>query len=247
MSGDSQTPVSITTFFSIPCVYQSRQLSWMICDYKICASYLRFYNWIKCSNYEKFGINKVRYFWSDKYVFKSCCFLVIHLSRMQTFPKNCLYMWQVVSPESFGYQLQIIKSIFYSIFWGRRKSPILFSFYYDLSICCFAHDILSWKFADLWQSFRPMLGSIYLGKFKSAMKVWIFCFGSICPLRLDFTPLLFAVVHFLVKTTYGIHCISHLIFHKIMFLQLFFLWIDFLSMLHMFYIRNVKVFSIFFF
>ena len=103
---------------------------------------------------------------------------------MQTFLKNCLYIDRV----SFGYQLQIIKSIFYSVFLGRGNSPILSPFFYDLRMCCLGYDVLSWKFADPWESLKPMLCSIYLEKLRWTMKVWIFNCVSVCDLALDFKP-----------------------------------------------------------
>ena len=115
-----------------------------------------------------------------------------------------------------NYQVNVLFNLF-------RKTWLThtISFFYDLSICCLAQGILSWKFADLWQSLGPMLYSVYLQKLKSTMKMWIFYCVSLCLLTLDFKSLLSEVVNFLIKRMYGTVGISSLIFDKIMFLKLF--------------------------
>ena len=130
-------------FLSIPYTYQSRQLSWMSCDHKICVCYFRLFNFVICYKYEKFGICKAVQFWSDKCIFKSCCIFADHLPWTKTFPKSSLYMWQTMSFKRFVYHLQIIESIFCLITLGRHKSPILHPVFDGLSICCLALDILS--------------------------------------------------------------------------------------------------------
>ena len=114
--------------FSIPYAHQSRQMSWMSCGHKICVCYFRFFNFVIYYNYEKFGICKGIQFWSDKCVFKSCCFFASNLSWTKQFANSCLYMWQTMFFEGFVGQLQIIKSIFCSIDLGRRKSGIQYAF-----------------------------------------------------------------------------------------------------------------------
>ena len=103
------------------------------------------------------------------------------------------------------------------------------------------------NFFGQWQSLRPMLWLVCLSRFKSTVKLCILYFVSICRLALGFKPLLFAVVSFLLKSVYGSHGISHLSLDKVMFFKLFLSLNYFLSMLHMFYSRNVKLFSIFLF
>ena len=147
MLGDAQISVSITTFYQylipIPYTYEWRQLSWMSCDHKICVCYFRLFNFVICYNYEKFGFYKARQFWPKKCIIKSCCFFANHFSSTKMFPESCLYMWQTMSFESFVDQLQIIKSMFCSIFLIRKAEVThTISFSDGLSICCLGLDIL---------------------------------------------------------------------------------------------------------
>ena len=90
-----------------------------------------------------------------------------------------------------------------------------------------------------------MLWPIYFGRFKSIPILCIFYWVNICGLGLDFSPLLFWFVNFLIKDKvwypwyfkfWSTSCLSNS----------FFLWTDFLSIWNNFYSRNVKMSSMFF-
>ena len=69
-----------------------------------------------------------------------------------------------------------------------------------------------------------MLCSINLGRLKSTMKLCNFYYGNICPLALDFKPVLFRGFNFLIEKVYGTHGISRLILDNIMFVLVFLSW-----------------------
>ena len=135
--------------FSVSYVNQSRQLFRMSCHHNVCVCYMRLFHWVIPYNEWHFDVYKTIKFWAPKWIYKSCSFLANHLCWMKTFPQNCLYIWQNMYSENFVCQLQILRSIFCSIFLRRCKSLWIYYLFYGSSICCFALDISSWFFLEV--------------------------------------------------------------------------------------------------
>ena len=72
-----------------------------------------FYNYL---NFENFDIQKILQFWSGKCISKTCCFNAKHLAWIKKVPIKSLYIWQSMILESFVYYLQILTTLFLSIF-----------------------------------------------------------------------------------------------------------------------------------